>query len=186
VLLAVAAWAVHEGRYVLAFGASADRALAAQGHAYLGFIGPVVAWALVAVAARFVADVARRAAPRGRPWAFGRLWAASSGALLVVYSVQELAEGWLAAGHPAGAAGVLAAGGWWALVLAIAMGALVALLVRGAHALQRRAAARGRHVKPRAARRFARPADVRLSPPGVLATHLAGRAPPDAVLTASF
>src|SRR4051812_48361258 len=152
VLLAVAAWVVHEGRYALAFGAGADRALAAQGHGYLGLVGPALGLAVVVATARFVAGLARRPAPPGRPWAFGRLWAASSVALVVAYSLQELAEGWLAAGHPAGAAAVLAAGGWWAFVLAVAVGALVALLVRSAHALKRLLAARAPHLRRRVVR----------------------------------
>jgi hypothetical protein len=184
VLLALAAWLVHQGRYALAFGSGADRALAAQGHAYLGVLGAALAWAAAVSAARFVAALARRAEPRGRPWAFGRLWAASSGALIVVYCLQELAEGWLAAGHPAGAAAVLAAGGWWAFVLAVVLGALVALLIRGAHALHCLLAGRAPHLRRRAAS-VRRPAAVRLALPGVLAAHRAGRAPPRFLVSSS-
>ena len=48
-------------------------------------------------------------------------------ALLAIFCAQELTEGAVAAGHPAGLAAVLASGGWAALPLALAAGALCSL-----------------------------------------------------------
>ena len=180
VLIALAAWLVHQGRYVLAFGGDADRTLAAQGHAYLGVVGPVLVWLLAAAFGRLLADLAARQSPSGQLAGFGRMWAAASAALVAIYAGQELAEGWLASGHPGGLAGVLGAGGWLALPLAVVLGALVVALVRGAHAVQSRRAAAAiprPRLSPRRPARW-RPADVVLLRCVVLAWHLAGRAPP--------
>jgi len=55
--------------------------------------------------------------------------------LAAAYCGQELIEGWLAAGHPAGVAGlVLQHGGWIGLACAPIVGGLIALAVRGATA----------------------------------------------------
>jgi len=50
--------------------------------------------------------------------------------LLAIFVGQECLEGLIAAGHPAGPAAVLAAGGWIAMPLALAIGTLLAVVAR--------------------------------------------------------
>ena len=89
-------------------------------------------------------------------------------------------EGALAEGHPAGVAGVVGHGGWLAIPLALAVGALVAAAARGAEALETLG-------DPRPIPALRLPAPPLVAAPGravavvggrVLARHLAGRAPP--------
>ncbi len=55
--------------------------------------------------------------------------------LAAIYSGQELLEGMLTAGHPPGVEGVLGHGGWLMVPLSVAVGGLLALLLRGAQAV---------------------------------------------------
>ena len=101
---------------------------------------------------------------------------------LALYIGQELTEGLITAGHQLGPAAILGGGGLLALPASIAVGGLLALVVRGSRALvallvllrgrrPRAVAARGRQVVVRRAS-LALP---RLAP---LAAAFAGRAPP--------
>jgi hypothetical protein len=143
-LIALAALAVHELRYRLAFGADAGDELAHHGHAYLVEALPVlVALALAALAAGVLRAVLHRDAGSGP---VARSFAARAGlyalTVFAVFSTQELLEGALLAGHPSGLAAVLAAGGWLALPLALVAGALASLLDGGLVALGTLLAAR--------------------------------------------
>jgi hypothetical protein len=180
-LLGAGALGVHELRYVIAYGGDAGRALADQGHGYLDAVAAVVGLVvLVAVAALLAALVhgagpARRA---GRGWRVR--WLAASGALLAIFAVQELLEGALSPRHPGGIAAVLANGGWIAVPLALAFGAAVAALLRGADTVLARFAAVPR-VPLRRAPRITLPRAplvVRARPASALAGPGAGRAPP--------
>jgi hypothetical protein len=108
-----------------------------------------------------------------------RLWPVAAAGLIAMYAGQELLEGALSSGHPDGVAGVFGAGGWVALPLAVVLGGVVALAVGVARTLEERAVP-GIAV-PRA---LAAPTDWRTParrcrPKGrLLATHLAGRSPP--------
>ena len=116
-----------------------------------------------------------------RSVAFGPAWQRSTLALQAVYATQELAEGWLAAGHPPGVAAVLGHGGWTAFLIAIAVGAVVALLLRGAAAAVRWAASRHRARPPvpaPALRDAPLPDPPLLTALAPLARGDAGRAPP--------
>jgi hypothetical protein len=192
-LLPLAALAVHQLRYALAFGGQAPERLAQEGHAYLGSVEAIAVMLCAVALGSFLtrlagawcggdADVA--AASRH---GLLKLWAATALVLAAIYSGQELLEGFLAAGHPPGVEGVLGSGGWLMLPLSAAIGGLLALLLRGAQAVL----AFVRRV------RAARPAASAASPPqlrpalvlaprrGVLAGSAAGRAPPPrALLTA--
>jgi hypothetical protein len=159
-LIALAALAVHQLRYRLAFGADAGEELAHDGHAYLAQALPVlVAFALAVLAAGILRAVLRRDASSGpltRSFA-GRavLYALM---ILAVFSAQELFEGALFAGHPSGLAAVLAAGGWLALPLALVAGAAAALLDGGLVALGSLLAVRTDPApRPRAPRRYGAP-----------------------------
>jgi hypothetical protein len=112
----------------------------------------------------------------------GVLWIASACALLAIYCSQELLEGLLSTGHPNGFAALAANGGWSALPLAVGLGLVVALALRGVAAAEslvaRRALRVGSTVRPPRARR---PRPLPDRPLGsVLARKLARRAPPRA------
>jgi hypothetical protein len=132
-LLPAAAFAVHQLRYELGYGSRADQALAAQGHGYLDSLAP---WVAVLIAFAFGSFLVRLAnAASGRPAlaprrAFGQLWLVTSAALLGLYSTQEALEGVFAAGHPGGLEGVFGHGGWWAVLLSLAFGLVVAVVLR--------------------------------------------------------
>ena len=148
-LLALGGLAVHQLRYLLAFGSGTGAELHHEGHDYLAQVLPIiVALAGAAIVARLVVGVL---APRGTgmrlragsgryrgdsaryslsgrpttPLARGLIYAA---ALAAVFWAQELAEGALAAGHPSGIAAVLGGGAWVAIPLALALGLAAAAL----------------------------------------------------------
>jgi hypothetical protein len=183
-LVPLGALAVHELRYLAAFGSHADRELAEQGHAYLAWAGLAVALTTASALARFVTRLARArrgAGPGGAP-SWLATWATLAVGLLATYVVQELAEGVLASGHPAGLAGVLGGGGWIAAPASLLVGGALALLLRGARATIELVAARTRRARrPRpAAAALPRPRPVVDRLPSPLASAAAGRAPPSA------
>jgi hypothetical protein len=178
-LLAAGALAVHELRYALAFGEHAGREASAQGHAYLTVLMPVVVLAALFAAAQALLRFAGGPASGDRRRRFTRLWLGCTLALAAAYCGQELLEGWVAAGHPAGVAGVLDHGGWIALACAPVVGGLVALALRGAAAAtERRASAAAWQPRPAPAPAIASPAPVFQLSPDPLACFLAGRGPP--------
>jgi hypothetical protein len=141
-LVAVGWWAVHQLRYLLAYGAGSGDALHQTGHAYLGPVAPVLGMVLVLVFARMVVRVT--AAPAGRSARAQRLivlWPAGAGAIALLYAAQETTEGVLAAGHPAGLAAILSHGGWIAGPLAVLAGLAVAAALRVGQRLEARGAA---------------------------------------------
>jgi hypothetical protein len=173
------ALAVHKLRYVLGTRHEDEHV-----HAYLPW-AVLIACALVAlVLAEFAARAvvaARRGGPKAPPPA-GIRWLAVSGLLLAIFSAQEVAEQALTHGHVEFAHSVLADGGWTALPVALAIGAVIALLLRGARALL--ALVTRRRSTPR---RPPEPSGRRLSPrlrPLVpaIACNLAGRGPPSVVI----
>ena len=190
------ALALHELRYLVGWGSGADRALADQGHAYLTYAMP---WAVALAAAGVGQVVWRLAGPRGRGDPDRRgdhsqharqavAWLAASCGLLAIYASQEGVEGLLAPGHPFGLAGVCGHGGLVAIPLALALGGAIVLAELGARAaltgtspLAVAVAARLRPAPDPVPAGLARPAPRRASAAaGVLAAHLAGRAPPAA------
>jgi hypothetical protein len=138
-LLVAGALSVHELRYALAFGRDAERAAAEQGHAYLSVLVPAVAVVVSLGAVHLLLALAGRRRVEAMAPSFSRLWVLASVALTGAYATQELIEGTLATGHAAGFAGVMGHGGWLAFVLALAVGALIALALRGAAAAPCRA-----------------------------------------------
>ena len=130
-LLSLAALAVHELRYVLAYGDGAGEALASQGHAYLSDLGAaLITLILATLLATLLAGVLSPAARRpDQPVAaaLSRTAVLYALATAAIFCAQELTEGAVAAGHPAGLAAVLAHGGWIAMPLALAAGAMCAV-----------------------------------------------------------
>lgn len=165
VLLALAAYAVHEVRYLLVPNPHAD-----AGHGYL-VAAPVLLAGLLALAAGRALGAlgTRRGAARTLTWA------AASGALLGIHGVQEALEHALAGGGPLDP-GVLVV-----VPLALVAGALVAAGLRRTDRLIATATA------PARAPRLPHPPVTPLPVPAVrtaavaatgLPRNLAGRAPP--------
>jgi hypothetical protein len=174
--------AVHELRYLLAYSGDSGRALSEQGHGYL----PVVMAAGVVLVGLAVGQLmralgrARRTgvAEEGAP-GFVAAWLLSAVALIVIFALQESLEGLFSAGHPAGLAALTGHGGPVALPISAAIGALVALGVRGASAAVAAAARSSRRIDVPRAAQVPRPAHRLAAALGSpLARHLAGRAPP--------
>jgi len=175
-LVVAAALAVHQVRYLAAYGDGASRALERQGHGYLPLLFAVAGvLAAAGLLALLLALAARR--PPAPPRALARRWLRAGLAVAAVYSCQELAEAALFPGHPGGLNALLAADGWIALLLAAAAGLVVALLARGADALLADRASRATRAHPAAASLPLPPSRERFAA-SVLATHLAGRGPP--------
>jgi hypothetical protein len=175
-LLAAAALALHELRYEIAPQAHEAR------HGYLSWVTPIVATLVALGAGAYVLALARAREAKGPvsavpPARFAALWPAASIALAAMYGVQELVEGVLAAGHAAGAAAAVAHGGWVGFLLAPALGALVAVLLRGADAVLARVA-RGAPEHGFAAPPPGRPEASVFLALDPLARNLAGRGPP--------
>jgi hypothetical protein len=183
-LIAAAALAVHELRYLAGPGDGAAIAAAEQGHGYLSWAAAGVVALVLAAAAVFLhalVGALRRLSGERRSAPFACSWLANAGALALIYSVQELAEDALAQGGLASPGALLAGGGWTAYLFALALGAVVALALRGADEAIALAARprRSRLELPRPARVLPRPpAAVRSPGTGVIALNLAGRAPP--------
>jgi hypothetical protein len=168
-ILALGAFALHQLRYLLTFGSSAD--LAEAGHRYMAeLLAPIAVLVLAGAVATLIRGT-EGALPARAP--LGRRTAVFAVALLAIYFGQESLEAMLATGHPLGPA-TLAAGGWIALPLALGIGALAALL---ANALERveRAIAVVHAVRGRAL-----PARVLSLLSAPLAFGLARRPPPPA------
>ncbi len=183
VLLPVAAFAVHQLRYELAYGSHSSAALAAQGHGYLDSMAPWLGVLLALGLGSFLIRLARAAGGRTdlRPRrSFAGLAALASLALLLTYSVQEWLEGVFAVGHPAGLEGVFGHGGYWALPLSALAGLLVAALLRFASAAVE-VVARLAASRPLLAPAFApvRPTAFSAVLASPLARRSAGRAPPE-------
>jgi hypothetical protein len=141
-LFAAGWWAVHQLRYLLAYGAGSGDALHQTGHAYLGPVAPLLGMALVLGFARMVVRVT--AAPAGRSARTQRLtvlWPACAGGIALLYAAQETTEGVLAAGHPAGLAAIFGHGGWLAVPLAVMAGLAVAAALRVGERLEAHAPA---------------------------------------------
>jgi hypothetical protein len=153
---------VHQLRYLAGYGADTGAALAHQGHGYMGgapaVLGALGFAALLAtlLAGHFGAPGRRRAQPLARICAYAAV-------LLATYTTQELLEGVLSPGHPAGFAGLFGHGGWTAVPLALVFGVLTWLAVRGLEAVEHGiAAARRRAPLARAPRSLgsARPTET--------------------------
>jgi hypothetical protein len=181
-LVATGWWTVHQLRYLLAYGSDTGRALAHQGHAYLAPAAPALSALLALAAARLLVRAA--SAPPGRSPRAQRLiavWPACAATLLGLYVAQESVEGALAAGHPAGAAGIFGHGGWIAVPLAIVIGVAIAAALRVSERLE----ARPPVVLARLSRTLPRPRATIVLPAvhfaiarPALARPGAGRAPP--------
>ena len=135
-LLPAAAFAVHQLRFMLAFGGAAGAALQRTGHSYLHSLVPWIVLLVGLVLGGFLRAAGRalagqRSLPRYALSLTG-LWALCTLALVAIYVSQEFLEGLFATGHPAGLAGIFAYGGWWSIPSALCVGLVVASLFHGA------------------------------------------------------
>ena len=184
-LMPVAAFAVHQLRFYLAFGSGAGAELMRTGHSYLHSVVPWVVLLIALSAGGFVwrlgrACAGQRSLPRYTASLFG-LWATCSACLIALFVCQEFLEGLFATGHPGGLAGIFGFGGWWSVPVSLAIGLVLATLAHGAlwvldAVARRRAGARVLRVN-RPARAVA-PAVVLIAPLAPLVGGWSDRGPP--------
>lgn len=184
-LLPAAAFAVHQLRYMLAFGAGAGAELARTGHSYLHSLVPWIVLLIALTTGGFLRAAGRalaghRTLPR-YTLSLTALWALCSLALITIYISQESLEGLFATGHPSGLAGIFAYGGWWSIPVSILIGLVLATLLHGARwvidEVARRHAYRPLSRPPRAAV-LAHPPQLLLAPLPPLVGGWSGRGPP--------
>jgi hypothetical protein len=175
-LLGVGALVVHELRYRIAFGGSAQSALATTGHGYLGVIAPAVALLAMLGLASLAHRIASADASAGTRR--GRIWLTLTLGLVGIFCMQELLEALFATGHPEGFDGVFGDGGWLAIPLAMAASGVALAFIHLAAASAFHGVATSYAVFwPSATTAHSRPFESpRRRPP--LLRHLAGRAPP--------
>jgi hypothetical protein len=181
----IAAFAVHQLRYLLAFGAGASAELQRQGHSYLHSVVPWLVLGVGLAAGAFLSSLGRALSGQTTVPRYGLsligLWLTCAVCLLAIYTCQEFLEGLFATGHPAGMAGVFGYGGWWAVPAALCVGLVLAALLHGARWLLHEAASRRdarRRVAQSDAARAPRPAHVLLPRLAPLALGWCGRGPP--------
>lgn len=181
----IAAFAVHQLRYLLAFGTGASAELQRQGHSYLHSVVPWLVLAVGLSAGALLSSLGRALSGQTSVPRYGLslvgLWLTCAVCLLAIYASQEFLEGLFATGHPAGVAGVFGYGGWWAIPAALCVGLVLASLLHGARWLVHEVASR-RTARPRLGTaqgtRAPRPVDVLLPRRAPLALGWCGRGPP--------
>jgi hypothetical protein len=164
-------------------GLAGGDSLAGHGHSYLPLAAALVTVLLALTCVRFARELWQ--ASRGQVKAVTRpsfvtLWLVASAALLSTFALQEWIEGWITPGHPATLSHALAHIGWVVPLLAVVLGASIALLVRGSRAAIELLARRHASRRPlRAVRGRWAPTPPRVAPRlAALAGNRAGRAPP--------
>ena len=180
-----AAIAVHQLRYLLAYGSTASVELQRQGHSYLHSVAPWIVVALAWAAGVFLSALGRAMNGQTSAQRYGfslvALWLICAASLVVIYSGQEFLEGLLATGHPAGLVGIFGYGGWWAIPAAVCVGLVLAAMLHGARwVLHEVAARRARASRAPSSfgRALPRPADLSLPRLAPLALGWCGRGPP--------
>jgi hypothetical protein len=184
-LVPAAALAVHQLRFLLAFGGSAGIELARQGHSYLHSLVPWIVLLIGIAVGGFLVGLGRalagqRSVPRDA-LSFAALWVVCSACLVGIYVTQEFLEGLFASGHPAGLVGVFGYGGWWSIPAAVCVGLVLAAVFHGARwvldeVAQRFAGALA--IGTRRPDRPSRPRDALLPRLSPLAGGWSGRGPP--------
>ena len=184
-LVPAGAFAVHQLRYWLTYGSHAGAQLQAQGHSYLHSLVPWIVLLLALAVGGLLRGLGRAlggecSLPRYTT-SLAAMWLTCSACLLAIYVSQEFLEGLVAAGHPAGLAGIFGYGGWWSIPVSLAVGLVLASILHGARWVLREVARRCAACMPAPVRRapavrgpFSIPAP-RLTP---LARGWSGRGPP--------
>lgn len=150
--LAPAAFAVHQLRFMLAYGGHAGAVLQQTGHSYLHSVVPWLIMILALCAGGFLRALGRAFAgetslPRYTLSLTG-MWVVCSAALVGIYASQELLEGLCATGHAAGLTGVFGFGGWWAIPSSLCVGLVLATWLHGARWVLRTVARRRAGRRP--------------------------------------
>jgi hypothetical protein len=178
----IAAFAVHQLRYLLAFGTGASAELQRQGHSYLHSVAPWLVLGLGLATGAFLSSLGRALSGQTTLPRYGfsllGLWLTCSVCLIAIYASQEFLEGLFATGHPGGLPGIFGYGGWWAIPAALCVGLVLAALLHGARWLLREVAARHTHRFPTALARSVRPVGALLPRLAPLALGWCGRGPP--------
>ncbi len=180
-ILALGAFAVHQLRFLIALGGSSSGDLAQQSHRYMSDLLPPIAVLVLAAAVATLIRGTEGAAPTRA--ALSRRVTVFTGALLAIFTGQELLEG-LLAGHPAEMGSVFGHGGWIALPLALVIGLASALIARALEGIERAIAVvhatLSRRSRPPAVRGRALPARGPRLASAPLAFGIARRPPPPA------
>jgi hypothetical protein len=132
----VAAFAVHQLRFVLAFGSGAGAELKETGHSYLHSVVPWIMLVVGLSVGVFLWSLSRAVAGKRsetKPGlSFFALWLTCASCLLIIYCTQETLEGLFATGHPTGLIGIFGFGGLWSIPSAVGVGLVLASLIYGA------------------------------------------------------
>ncbi len=174
--------AVHELRYLLAYGSHAGSELSAHGDRYVA-TAAVITIALVALALtigllRLVAVARGASKPYTADAPLWLLWLGLTLALVAGFWALEALEAAFEPHHVGGVLGAFGNGGWWALPAAAFVAAVMAVLARGGRALLA-IVARGHLTRRRGVTARWHPpslAAALVRPP--MASCAAGRAPP--------
>lgn len=182
--LPAAAFAVHQLRYVLAYGSKSGVELQETGHSYLHSVVPWIVLCLAVTVGGFLWSLGRALAaqtplPRHR-LSLAAMWVVCSVCLVVIFATQEFLEGVFATGHPAGLVGIFGYGGWWSIPVATCAGLVLAVWFHSARWVLRVVAGRrGRWPGARAtARAVLGPVEVLLVPAAPLCAGWSDRGPP--------
>jgi hypothetical protein len=184
-LVPAGAFAVHELRFILAYGGGTSAELARSGHSYLHSLVPWIVGLIGVAVGCFLwgcgrALAGQRSAPR-YTLSLAALWLLCTACLLSIYVAQETLEGMFAIGHAAGWTGIFGYGGWWAVPAAACVGLVLAAAFHGARwtldEIARRVGGRPR-VRARRSGAARRPAESWQPVPLPLADGSSGRGPP--------
>lgn len=191
-LIPVAAFAVHQLRFLLAFGGGAGAELQETGHSYFHSVVPWIILVVGLSLGAFLWSLGRAACGRRSASARGlsllKLWLVCSACLLAIYCTQETLEGFFATGHPTGIEGIFGFGGLWSIPSAIGVGLVLAVVVYGAgwtlDEVSRRCGARMQLAAHRIARALA-PHEFVAVPSSPLVSGWCDRGPPRVRLTSA-
>jgi hypothetical protein len=190
-LVPVAAFAVHQLRFLLAFGSGAGAELAETGHSYLHSVVPWIMLVVGISVGAFLFALSRAASGRRstsptRGLSFISLWLACAVCLLAIYCTQEFLEGLFATGHPTGIEGIFGFGGLWAIPSAVGVGLVLAAILHAARwtldEIGRRHSS-GRLRPPATVLRVAAPREPMLVAGSPLVRGWCDRGPPAARMT---
>ena len=184
-LIPVAAFAVHQLRFLLAFGGGAGAELTDTGHSYLHSVVPWIVLLVGVSIGAFLWSLGRAVSGRrsasGKGLSFVVLWLICATCLLAIYCAQEFMEGLFAIGHPTGIEGIFGFGGLWAIPSAVGVGLVLAAILYGTDWTLEQVSSRQSSAcdaPDRRVPRVAAPRDVALTPADPLVRGWCDRGPP--------
>jgi hypothetical protein len=184
-LLPPAAFAVHQLRYVLAYGGHAGVILERTGHSYLHSAVPWIVLLVAIVCGGFLRALGRAFAGHTSLPRYGlsflALWSACAASLVAIFAGQEFLEGLFATGHATWWIGIFGYGGWWAIPAAACVGLVLAAALHGARWVLREVAQRSGRLGARRAEPVPLvrlPCNAIVAPLAPLVGGWSGRGPP--------